>query len=60
MTTAVGNWKSIAKSASMSEREWVNEVNCIDISAGQLTHIYSEMVTVQQVSHLMLYGNDKV
>lgn len=42
----------------MSERERVNEVNCIDISAVQLTYIYSEMV--QQVSHLMLYGSDKV
>lgn len=58
MITTVGKWKSIAKSASMSEREWVNEVNCIDISAVQLTYIYSEMV--QQVSHLMLYGSDKV
>lgn len=60
MITTVGKWKSIAKSASMSEREWVNEVNCIDISAVQLTYIYSEMVMVQQVSHLMLYGSDKV
>lgn len=58
MITTVGKWKSIAKSASMSEREWVNEVNCIAISAVQLTYIYSEMV--QQVSHLMLYGSDKV